>query len=318
MVVKEEDHPELKDRGGVAGMAVAVVVQSLSRVTRCREVESDFDRMGCISPIALRLSKAVQFVPCGKCNFCLASKRADWTFRLAQELKVCQSAHFLTLTYDDVHLPWTDEGPSLCKRDMQLFMHSLRKANRKVSPVGLRYYTVGEYGTNTLRPHYHSIMFNLSGCICQRLDSIWKRGFVSVGNVTEASIHYVTKYVINRVGEFEGRQKPFALISNRSGGLGMNYVESNRKWHKGDVLKNYAMYNGFKVPLPRVFRDKIFSVREKERLAKESISQLTVEMQEEIVRLTKFHPDPWGYYLDRIDAAYKAVNVEKFKKLDAL
>lgn len=296
---------------------MGVSLRRSSRITLV-VVESDFDRMGCISPIALRLSKAVQFVPCGKCNFCLASKRADWTFRLSQELKVCQSANFLTLTYDDENLPWTDNGPSLCKRDMQLFMYRLRKANRKVSPFGLRYYSVGEYGTHTVRPHYHSIMFNLSGGITQKLSDIWQKGFVQVGDVTEASIHYVTKYVINRVGDFEGRQAPFSLISNRSGGLGMNYLEANRRWHKGDVLKNYVMHNGFKIRLPRILKDKIFSPLEKERLAKELLEQLGESERLEIARLSAFHPDPHGYFLDRIDAAYRSVNVEKFKKLDAL
>lgn len=161
--------------------------------------------MKCISPLLIRTDGRRDVVPCGKCNYCLQTKRADWTFRLKQELKISSSAFFLTLTYADDCIPFSSADlPELRKRDCQLFMKRLRKENSRQ----LRYYTVGEYGTVTFRPHYHSILFNLDLQLVSQLPKIWSLGHVHVGDVKTASIHYVTKYVINRVGEFENREPP--------------------------------------------------------------------------------------------------------------
>lgn len=276
----------------------------------CPAEALDFDAMNCVSPVCLRVGKRLQFVPCGKCNFCLESRRADWSFRLHQELKVSKSANFLTLTYNDSEVPWTDNGLSLCKRDVQLFTKSLRECDRSDGWPSLRYYTVGEYGSNTLRPHYHSIMFNLHKATVARLPEIWKKGFVHVGEVSQASIHYVTGYVVNRVKGLEGKQDPFALMSK---GLGKNYLESNGWWHKGDVLRSYVMHDGFKQRLPRCYRDKLFSIREKEAIAKELVSTMDEAKRLEIRELAKFHPNPDVYLFERLVQAYDRVNEEKFK-----
>jgi len=160
--------------------------------------------MRCIRPLTLKTGLTV---PCGHCNFCLANRRADWSFRLYQENKVSQSSHFLTLTYDDSTVPVGDDCLSLCKRDLQLFIKRLRKENGS----RIRYYSVGEYGTQTSRPHYHSIMFSLDVKTVQKLPEIWGLGNVHVGQVNAASIHYVTKYVINSDREVSGREPPFLV-----------------------------------------------------------------------------------------------------------
>lgn len=164
----------------------------------------------CISPIYVNRN----FVPCGKCNLCLAARRADWTFRIRQELKDSISAFFLTLTYDDSSIPFSPSGnPTLLKEDYQKFMKRLRKLSKNT----LRYYCVGEYGTVTNRPHYHALIFNLEPTV--DVHRVWSKGHVVRGTVTPASIHYVTKYVINRYGDYGDVCPPFALISKRSGEL---------------------------------------------------------------------------------------------------
>ena len=50
-------------------------------------------------------------VPCGKCPGCARSRAAMWTTRLYHERLMHERAVFLTLTYDDLHLP--DGPPSL-------------------------------------------------------------------------------------------------------------------------------------------------------------------------------------------------------------
>lgn len=262
--------------------------------------------MRCISPIDLGKNK----VPCGKCNFCLQAKRGDWSFRLKQEWKRAPSAHFLSFTYDQQHLPYTTvetngvcfDVPSLCKRDMQLFFKRLRKA---CEPVKLRHYTVGEYGGLTSRPHYHSILFGLPFTMVSQLHDIWQQGNIYVGSVRDESIHYVTKYVINRHGEFNGREPPFALMS-RNPGIGAGYLGTHTDWHRSG-MRNFAQVNGITTRLPRYYKDKIFNEEEREVMAKESAVRGVESFYEELKRISKFHDDPYAHYAERVKHMHDAV-----------
>lgn len=92
-------------------------------------------------------------VPCGQCLECRLQQTRVWADRCVLEAKQWEHNYFVTLTYDDYHIP---PNGSLVKRDYQLFLKKLRK----IFP-GFRYLLSGEYGTQTLRPHYHLILFNL-------------------------------------------------------------------------------------------------------------------------------------------------------------
>jgi len=174
--------------------------------------------MRCISPLTLRRNGVLETVPCGKCNFCLQTLRGDWSFRVNQEWKQCQTASFLTLTYDDENLVLSDAGPTLVKSDYQDFMKRLRKKQTEYSPVGLRYFACGEYGTITERPHYHAIMFNMHVAVLSGLQTIWGKGHVGIGTVTPESIHYTTGYIINRKSGIEdGKSPPFHLCHGVQG-----------------------------------------------------------------------------------------------------
>lgn len=64
----------------------------------------DIIATGCTNSITL---KHVDFpVPCGKCLSCRKKRRADWSFRLQQEFLSSDSAFFITLTYNDLYLPY--------------------------------------------------------------------------------------------------------------------------------------------------------------------------------------------------------------------
>lgn len=215
------------------------------------------------------------WVPCGKCVFCLQSKRNQWSVRLEEELKVSTSALFVTLTYNERMVPVGSDGLlSLDKRDVQLFMKRLRRNNKEKT---LRYYLVGEYGENTNRPHYHALIFNLTPDERVAYDLItkaWKKGLksigeVHIGKVTPASIGYVTKYMIQKEQEFKGREPPFSLMSRRPG-LGTNYIEKYGEFHKANITRNYhTSETGIKRPLPRFYKDKLYkdeSVRKNQAL----------------------------------------------------
>lgn len=273
---------------------------------RCRHIKDYYKMTRCISPLMIVRSGTREVVPCGKCNFCLETKRSDWTFRILQEVKIAESAYFLTLTYDDVNIPRSSADlPSLCKRDVQLFHKRLRKLNEKSGAMAIRYYTVGEYGTRTLRPHYHSIMFNLAPLAVKKLLDVWSLGFVHVGEVNIASIHYVTKYVINKVGKYQGREPPFAFMSRRPG-LGANYISSHRRWHR-QQLKNFTKVHGVLGRLPRFYKDKFFSAIEKAKLASQAIELGDENYLREVDRLSRFHQDPSAYYDECIRRQHDAV-----------
>jgi len=56
---------------------------------------------------------------------------------------------FITLTYDNENLP---ENATLVPKDLKDFQKRLRyHAN-----IDLRFFSVGEYGEKTQRPHYHA------------------------------------------------------------------------------------------------------------------------------------------------------------------
>lgn len=146
-------------------------------------------------------------VPCGQCIGCRLERARQWSVRLMHEASLHQDNCFVTLTYDDEHLP--DKG-CLRIRDFQLFMKRLRKrASTRIS-----FFHCGEYGELNGRPHYHAILFgvdwpdrvkygrNERGDMLfssKLLDSIWQNGFAWSGSVTRESCGYVARYCLKKV-----------------------------------------------------------------------------------------------------------------------
>lgn len=91
------------------------------------------------------------YVPCGKCISCRVNRRREWTQRLLHESYYQDSAYFITLTYDEEHVPIDKNGnEAVCKSDVQDFIKDLRNKYRDVS---IRYFVGSEYGPETGRPH---------------------------------------------------------------------------------------------------------------------------------------------------------------------
>jgi len=128
--------------------------------------------------------------------------------RCIHEASLHQHNCFVTLTYDDAHVP-ADGG--LHHKHFQDFMKRLRK---RFPDTTIRYYMCGEYGGSFGRPHFHAILFNVnfadytlwrksgSGSSLFRsasLESLWTFGFSSVGAVTFESAAYVARYIMKKV-----------------------------------------------------------------------------------------------------------------------
>lgn len=195
-------------------------------------------------------------VPCGKCVACRMRQRKEWSIRLLFELSGYDDASFVTLTYDDEHIP---ENGSLKKSDFQKFMKRLRRL-LDAYDVKIKYYACGEYGDNTNRPHYHAILFGLSVEDSKTyIPRVWYQGHIDVGTVTPASINYVCGYIdkkLSGIHEYEtyistGRENVFRLLSN---GLGRDYFDSI----SDEVIeKGYLSVQGKKYSLPRYFLERL-------------------------------------------------------------
>lgn len=232
--------------------------------------------MACYSPFMVTTDEERIPVPCGKCPSCQVRRINDWVFRLKREDLVSFGAYFVTLTYAPKYLPKTpNKLATLCKRDFQLYMKRLRKVNERLGNMRkIKYYAVGEYGSIGFRPHYHAIIFN---SLEDPLVDAWRVtdkvsgtsepiGSVKLGSVSAASIGYTAKYIAkeSKVPMFrnDDRVKEFSLMSRN---LGASYLTpAVIRYHKADYRRNYVVYpGGAKQPLPRYYRDKIYSDYEK-------------------------------------------------------
>lgn len=134
----------------------------------------------------------------------------------------------------------------------------------------MKYYAVGEYGTEGNRPHYHAIVFN---CLPDTLVEAWQDkddeiGFVHMGEVTTASIHYVTGYLIG--GSTNNEAEPnFSIMSK---GLGLSYLENPKIFNHFHENKTFEIMGegGENLQLPRYYRKLVFDDRTLARIGKEN------------------------------------------------
>lgn len=213
-------------------------------------------------------------VPCGHCELCLSRKRAAWNFRLRAESKVASSTYFVTLTYDDGHLP---SSGSLDKRDCQLFLKRFRKALPRGTRI--RYFLAGEYGGQFGRPHYHMFLFNYPSSrdsLVTTLKKTWKNSVPeqfdrpdTVANVTPASINYVCKYCLSNLDRNDSKQRQKLLMGSQadprekaflmcSKGIGLSWLTPAMLDYLRRDLRRIGMVDGLKSPLPRYYHDKVY------------------------------------------------------------
>ena len=208
-------------------------------------------------------------VSCQSCMPCRVNRAQVWKKRLTDELRGSLSAHFLTLTYADEHLTYGGTGhPTLVKSDVQEFNKRLVQAQRReCKKLGktfqkVRYYVVGEYGeSETARPHYHSIHFNIEPTLIPEIHKIWRKGFVRVDQVNPKSIGYVTKYITkvdSRIVATLQVERPFSMMSLKPG-LGTQYIHSFKEYHSRERnLVSYVNEQGNRVTLPRYYLKKYY------------------------------------------------------------
>lgn len=229
--------------------------------------------MPCIMPISIRDKKRpgqTHAVPCGKCPQCKLRKVQSWVFRLRQEEKIHTSAIFATLTYDPQHVPVTAKGfMDLRKTDLQKFFKRLRKNTQRKS---IKYYAVGEYGGKSWRPHYHAIIYDATD---KEITQAWGLGGTHFGTVTEDSIAYTAKYMYKPkrvpLHANDDRISEFSLMSKN---MGKNYLTpSIIKYYEDSQISHITLPGGYIQPLPRYYRDRLYTPEEREHINARSAPQ---------------------------------------------
>lgn len=204
------------------------------------------------------LGTATLALPCGKCVGCKTDRATTWARRCTHEATLHKSSEFLTLTYDDEHLPALNH---LVPKHLTDFIKRLRKNTGQ----NLRYLACGEYGENTLRPHYHAAIFGLDVPDRVRitqtlytsvlLEKIWKRGHVRTAPFTPAAAAYIAQYSLKKQRHEtidEGgvvRPHPFIRMSLRPA-IGKQWLEKYAK----DLQHGYLITDGHRGPVPRYYK----------------------------------------------------------------
>lgn len=223
----------------------------------------------CLCPAQIIVNNQKKVVPCGKCVLCRERRSNIWAFRMKKQVMYEHDTFglFVTLTYDDEHLPRSNFGfVTLNRRHFQLFM----KRFRKQIEVRVKTIYCGEYGETTNRPHYHAVISGIPVSMSlhelqELVEGCWDHGFVLIKPCDGEVAKYVTKYSLKDLSrddwyyEQKGMEKPFMQFSR---GIGLEYFKQNEERIKKD---GFCRDGKFKVAIPKYFKDK-FMAKKKDKL----------------------------------------------------
>jgi len=214
-------------------------------------------------------------VPCGRCIGCRLDRAKEWAVRCVQEASLHKENCFITLTYNDKSIP---PNGSLRPTDLVKFMKLLRK---RVG-VKIRFFQCGEYGERLERPHHHVLIFgwmpqdmvlwkNTEKYKLWRspiIESIWKHGFSTVGNVNYETASYVSRYILKKVTGDKaeahyGDKVPEYLTMSRRPGIGREWIE---KYHDEVYKEDTLVYGLGKLTKPPRYYDKVYKQIDAEHL----------------------------------------------------
>lgn len=230
-------------------------------------------------------------LPCNNCINCRIDQTYEWATRVMHEAQMHELNSFVTLTYDDDHIPRFD---ALNHRDFQLLIKRLRAHLHYHHTQQIRYFMCGEYGPKLGRPHYHAALFGVyfhdqypwrkhKGNQLYRsptLEKLWGLGNVEIGALTNESAAYIAGYVMKKVtgdkakthytrllgdGTFVTIPPEYKQMSRRPG-IGSTWYDN----FKTDIYKDglqgpeaYLNQHGRKLRPPRYY-DKKLSVERPE------------------------------------------------------
>lgn len=218
------------------------------------------------------LDRRLYYIPtkCGCCIECRKEKQREWRVRLNEELR-SNFGYFTTLTIDpeslkkletETDLKWEENPNEIATKALRLFLERARKDTGK----SIRHWCVTELGEKGDRIHLHGIFFGQKSAELVRKH--WKYGFVFIGyTCSNKSVNYMTKYML----KVDTKHPTFKQIVLASKGIGSGYFDRlDYLWQKQNYKKievaTYTFRNGTKVAMPRYYKNKIFTNKEREKM----------------------------------------------------
>lgn len=265
--------------------------------------------------------------PCGKCIVCKEKKRRQWAIRMENEKSVSKSCYFVTLTYADDFLYRIEPHcpASLNKSHYINFLKRLRKS----LPFKVRYFGVGEYGSESSRPHYH-FMFFLPEYVKRDtfrsyIAHAWSFGFNTVKDGCSQRMYYIAKYTVKGSDHPFCTEEPFQTCSC-SPPLGYRSFQSNLRILNSDVMHNYIVSpSNRKSSIPRSFENKYkkyldekprTTIKEPSLLRKHALQhQASLRLRDYLKQFNDIPADEFLRMRDTIERRYNSKYKHKINKL---
>lgn len=216
--------------------------------------------------------KRLLYIPvkCGFCIECRKQKQREWRVRLEEELHE-NYGYFVTLTIsqegikdleEKTGLKWKENPNEIASKGLRLFLERVRKDTKK----SMRHWCVTELGEENDRIHLHGIFFGQRAV--ELIKKHWKYGFSFIGQYCNSrSVNYMTKYML----KVDIKHPEFIQTVLASPGIGSGYFKRlDWLWQKQNYNKlevpTYTFRNGTKMAMPKYYKDKIFSEKERNKM----------------------------------------------------
>lgn len=243
--------------------------------------------MACYKPILRTVKSQQLFLPCGQCIGCRLERSRQWAIRCTHEASQHEDNCFITLTYDSNTVPQvfdetvqTSLFPVYTLNSVHL-RNFFKRLRHKVNHFS--YYSCGEYGDRTERPHYHACLFGINfpdripfrqspeGFFYYRssiLESCWEYGHSMVADYSFETAAYVARYCTKKItgkmaeDHYSGREPEFARMS-KNPAIGKNWLQK----YSSDIYNYDTMVirDGIQSRPPRYY-DKLFDLTNPDRM----------------------------------------------------
>lgn len=224
-----------------------------------------YRHLSLISPVRLRAPH--QVFNCGQCLVCRRKRAYELAVRCVLHASMYTDNCFLTLTYDEKNPEYHNNFEY---SDIQKFKKRLRQHVWREHKQRIEIFNVHEYGSKG-KKHWHLVVFNYSphqepdkegksDCgiysrsngiglyVSETLSRLWRYGFSTVGDISEASAMYTAQYVEKDLKN--GNRTNSKKSHSKHSGLGKPWFMK----HFRQILSlGFIPFQGRKVPLPRYF-----------------------------------------------------------------
>lgn len=282
---------------------------------------------------------------CGQCLPCRLNLRRKKAARIMLEANFHDKKSFLTLTYDDEHVPYTTTGKyNLRPDDIRLFWNRLRNY---YPPKSIHYYAVGEYGHEGDRqwnPHYHAALYGVAcdgqvirlpdprRCWCDTcalVRKVWGKGNITLDELNDTTSNYTAGYIEKKMTSdddyrLEGRHPEFSRSSKGLGASAVPLIADAIKTEFGHLALKYddvpmQLKRGKSaIPLDRYMRTKIRKALNMEKINPDT-GEITYGVPAHTMAMVKMEQNPELYSLQK-NAFFNFIQGEKipYEKIEQL